>query len=92
VVSDSGNILSVEDGIPGIESSLVLCGITDQTLLLGEGNERRSNTVTLLVGNCRSLHVSILLKEKSNIYGCIVGCIAAVVVGGNILISTPLPS
>jgi hypothetical protein len=46
-----GCVLGVEDGISGVESGLVLCGITDQALLLGEGNERRSNTVTLLVGN-----------------------------------------
>jgi hypothetical protein len=46
-----GGVLGVEDGISGVESGLVLCGITDQALLLGEGNERRSNTVTLLVGN-----------------------------------------
>lgn len=46
------NILSIENGIPGIKSSLILCGITDQSLFLREGNERRSNTVSLFVGNC----------------------------------------
>lgn len=46
------NILGVEDGVGGVQRSLVLGGITDEALLLGEGNERRSNTVTLLVGNC----------------------------------------
>lgn len=45
-------ILGVENGVGGVKSSLVLGSITDQALLLGEGNERRGNTVSLLVGDC----------------------------------------
>jgi hypothetical protein len=46
------NVLCVEDSVCGVKSCLVLCGITNQSFLVGEGNERRSNTVTLLVGDC----------------------------------------
>jgi hypothetical protein len=48
-------VLGVEDGVGGVKSSLVLGGISDQTLLVGEGNEGRSNTVTLLVGDCKRI-------------------------------------
>ena len=33
-----GDRLCVEDGVPGIESSLVFCGITDETLAFGESD------------------------------------------------------
>lgn len=44
--------LDIEDGVLGVHGSLVLSGLTDQTLLSSEGNERRSGEATLLVGNC----------------------------------------
>jgi hypothetical protein len=43
--------LDIEDGVGRVHSSLVLGGITDQTLLVGEGNERGSGVRTLVVGN-----------------------------------------
>jgi hypothetical protein len=43
--------LGVEDGVDGVHGSIVLGGLTDQTLLVGEGNERRGGERTLLVGN-----------------------------------------
>lgn len=43
--------LGVEDGILGVHGDLVLGGITNQTLGVGEGNERRGCPVALVVGN-----------------------------------------
>lgn len=43
--------LDVEDGVLRVHSSLVLGGLTDQTLLLGERNEGGSGEATLVVGN-----------------------------------------
>lgn len=43
--------LDVEDGVLRVHGSLVLGGLTDQTLLVGEGNERGSSIATLVVGN-----------------------------------------
>jgi len=51
VETSTDQTLSVENGVLGVEGSLVLSGITDQSLLVRESNERGSNTVTLLVGN-----------------------------------------
>jgi len=44
--------LDVEDSVGGVHGSLVLCGLTDQSLLLGEGNKGWSGKTTLLVGDC----------------------------------------
>lgn len=46
-----GILLDVKDRVLGVHSSLVLRGLTDQTLLVGEGHERRRCVTTLLVGN-----------------------------------------
>lgn len=46
--------LDVEDGVDGVHGGLVLGGLTDQTLLSGEGNERRGGEGTLVVGDWRS--------------------------------------
>ena len=43
--------LGIEDGVGGVHGSLVLGGITNETLSLGESNVRRGGTVTLLVGD-----------------------------------------
>lgn len=44
--------LDIEDGVLGVHGSLVLSGLTDQTLLRGEGDEWGSGEATLLVGDC----------------------------------------
>ena len=45
------NSLDIEDGVDGVHGSLVLGGLTNQTLLSGEGNERRGGEGTLVVGD-----------------------------------------
>jgi hypothetical protein len=45
--------LDVEDGVDGVHGGLVLGGLTDQTLLSGEGDERRGGEGTLVVGDWR---------------------------------------
>lgn len=43
--------LSIEDGVGGVSGSLVLCSITDETLLFGEGNVGGGSVDTLIVGD-----------------------------------------
>lgn len=43
--------LDVKDSVLRVHSRLVLCGLTDQALLVGEGYKGRSCVATLLVGN-----------------------------------------
>ena len=43
--------LGVEDCVGRVHSDLVLGGISDQTLRVGEGDERRCCSVTLIVGD-----------------------------------------
>ena len=43
--------LDIEDGVGWVHRSLVLGRLTDQSLLFGEGNERRRGEATLLVGD-----------------------------------------
>lgn len=50
--SEGNCSLDIEDGVGGVHGSLVLSGLTDQTLLSSEGNERRGGEATLLVGDC----------------------------------------
>lgn len=45
------NSLDVEDGVLRVHSSLVLGGLTDQTLLVGERDEGGGSVATLIVGN-----------------------------------------
>ena len=47
----SNQPLRVEDGVVGVHGNLVLGGISDQTLGVGEGNERGCCPVTLVIGN-----------------------------------------
>jgi hypothetical protein len=44
-------LLDIEDGVSGVHGGLVLGGLTDQTLLLVEGNVGGGSEATLLVGN-----------------------------------------
>lgn len=48
------DILDIEDGVLGVHGSLVLSGLTDKALLVGERDEGRRGEASLLVGNCRS--------------------------------------
>jgi hypothetical protein len=43
--------LSIEDGVVRVHGDLVLGGITDETLGIGESHEGRGSTVTLVIGN-----------------------------------------
>lgn len=49
--SIKGDLLDIEDRVHGIHGGLVLCGLTNQTLGISEGDERRSGEGTLLVGD-----------------------------------------
>jgi hypothetical protein len=44
-------ILDIKDGVPWVHGGLVLGGLTDETLLVGEGDEGRCGEASLLVGN-----------------------------------------
>ena len=48
---ETRNALRIKYSVPGVQGSLVLRGIANQPLLLGEGNEGWGNTISLLVGN-----------------------------------------
>lgn len=54
-------VLDIEDGVRGVHRGLVLCGLTDQTLLAGERDERRSREATLLVGDCGAQKLAIVI-------------------------------
>lgn len=43
--------LCVEDSVGRVHGDLVLCRVTDETLGVGEGNERGRRPVTLVVGD-----------------------------------------
>jgi hypothetical protein len=59
------NSLGIEDSVAGVHGSIVLGGLTDQTLLLGEGNERRGGERTLLVGN--DLDIGTLVGSNAGV-------------------------
>lgn len=46
-----GYSLGIEDGVDGVHGSIVLGGLTNETLLVREGNEGGGGEGTLLVGN-----------------------------------------
>jgi hypothetical protein len=39
----------VKDGPVGVAGVLILCGVSDKALLIGEGDPGRCNTITLIV-------------------------------------------
>lgn len=51
IESTTDQTLNIEDGVGGVHGGLVLGGLTDQTLLSSERDERRSGERTLLVGD-----------------------------------------
>jgi len=51
--------LGIEDCVCWVHGDLVLGGITDQTLGVSEGNERRRGTVALVVGNNLDAVISV---------------------------------
>lgn len=63
----SVHILDIEDGVARVHGSLVLGGLTDQPLVLREGDERRSGEATLLVGN--DLDIGTLVRSNARV-GC----------------------
>lgn len=52
-----GNSLDVKDGPGRVGGVLVLGGVTNQALLISEGDIRRSDTVSLVVGDDFNLSV-----------------------------------
>lgn len=60
-------LLDIEDGVVGVRGGLVLGGITNQTLILGEGDVRRCDTVTLVVDKNLDL---ALLHHTDAAVGC----------------------
>lgn len=60
-------LLDIEDGVAGVHGSLVLGGLTDQTLLLSERDERRGGEGTLLVGN--DLDIVTLVGSNARVGG-----------------------
>ena len=62
----SNETLSIEDGVGGVHGDLVLCGVTDETLSVGEGHIRGSGTVTLIIGN--DLNTVVLPDTDATVY------------------------
>lgn len=65
LAESNGSLLDIEDGVLRVHGSLVLGGFTDQTLLLGEGNEGRGGKATLLVGN--DLNIGTLVDGNARV-------------------------
>jgi hypothetical protein len=59
--------LSIEHGVHGVHGHLVLGGITDQTLRVGESDIGGSGTVTLIIGN--DLHTLVLPHSNTGVGG-----------------------
>ena len=59
------SLLDIEDGVARVHGSLVLGSLTDQSLLLVEGNERGGGEVTLLVGN--DLNIVTLVGSNTGV-------------------------
>lgn len=59
--------LGVEDGVVRVHGDLVLGGVTDEALGVGEGNERGSGAVTLVVGD--NLNAVIAVDTHARVGG-----------------------
>lgn len=78
----SFNLLDIEDSVLRVHSSLVLGGLTDQTLLVGERDERRGGVATLLVRNCAQKKIRQSRKLEYRVFYAL----------RDLLISTLVPS
>ena len=61
------DLLYIEDRVSWVHGSLVLGGLTDQTLLIVEGDERGGGEATLLVGN--DLDIAALVGGNARLSG-----------------------
>ena len=61
------DLLGIEDGVLGVHGSIVLSSLTNQTLLLSEGDERRGGERTLLVGD--DLDIGTLVDGNARVGG-----------------------
>ena len=66
----SNETLHVEHGVLRVGGQLVLGGVTDQTLVLGEGHVRRRDAVSLVVGD--DFHAAILEDSNTEMNGCFI--------------------
>jgi hypothetical protein len=84
IESTTDQTLDIEDSVLGVHGGLVLGGLTDQTLLSGEGDERRGGERTLLVGDCGTCESELCAQCRRKLQKQLQS--------GNVLISTLLPS
>lgn len=61
------NLLDIEDGVDGVHGGLVLGSLTDQSLGVSEGDERRGGEGTLLVGD--DLDIAALVGGHTGVGG-----------------------
>lgn len=62
-----GVLLDVEDGVARVHGGLVLGGLADEALLIGEGDERGGGEATLLVGD--DLDIGTLVDGHAGVGG-----------------------
>jgi hypothetical protein len=67
IETTTNQTLGIEDSVAGVHGSIVLGGLTDQTLLLSERNERRGGERTLLVGD--DLDIATLVDSNTGVGG-----------------------
>jgi hypothetical protein len=67
IETTTNQTLGIEDSVAGVHGSIVLGGLTDQTLLLSERNERRGGERTLLVGD--DLDIGTLVDSNAGVGG-----------------------
>jgi len=63
----TNHTLDVEDSALGVGGILVLGGVTNEALLIGEGNVRRGNTVSLVVD--KNLDLAVLHHTNTRVSG-----------------------